>query len=214
MASPSNPPSSRSSPAESPPTSSASRTPHPKNADAKSRSHGPATHNRYPTAPSSANGIPQSRPPPLAQFLRLRPYLPRLPSESRRATSLRAPCPPQKNVSPSHTNSSSSNQTSALALSSSPTPPKNTARSKYHLKSPPPPTSTFAIPSPLPNPFAISCAIILGPFFNRLASPKHTAEAASPTSIFGGRSSTIASSTPYFSRMCPASAFRNRSVNV
>src|SRR5258708_14217420 len=108
MASPTTPPPSRSSPAESPPTSSASRTPHPKNADAKSRSHGPATHNRYPTSSSSANGIPQSRPPPLAQFLRLRPYLPRFPSQPRRATSLRAPCHPQKNLSPSHTNSTTS----------------------------------------------------------------------------------------------------------
>src|SRR5260370_7957164 len=103
MASPSNPPSSRSSPAESPPTSSASRTPHPKNADAKSRSHGPATHNRYPTAPSSANGIPQSLPPPLAQFLRLRPCLPRLPSESPRPTSLRPPRPPHNHPPPPHT---------------------------------------------------------------------------------------------------------------
>src|SRR5258708_8292747 len=123
MASPSSPPSSRSSPVESRPTSSASRTPHPKNANAESLSRGPATHNRYPTAPSSANGIPQSRPPPLAQFLRLRPYLPRLPSESRRATSLRAPCPPQKNVSPSHTNSTTSNQPSPLAPSSPRPPP-------------------------------------------------------------------------------------------
>jgi len=34
-----------------------------------------------------------------------------------------------------------------------------------------------------------------------------------PISICGGRSSTIASSTPYFSRMCPASTSRNRFVS-
>src|SRR5258708_4036632 len=117
MASPSSPPSSRSSPVESRPTSSASRTPHPKNANAESRSRGPATHNRYPAAPSSANGIPQSRPPPLAQFPRLRPYLPRLLSASPRAIFPLWPYLPQKNSSLSHIDPSSSNQTAARAPS-------------------------------------------------------------------------------------------------
>src|SRR5882762_11112089 len=97
---------------------------------------------------------------------------------------------------------------------SSLTPSQNAARSKNAFKYPPPATSTLAIPSTLPKPFAISCAICRGAFFNRFANSKHTGEAASPISIFGGRSSTIASSTPYFSRMCPASASRNRFVSV
>ena len=91
---------------------------------------------------------------------------------------------------------------------------QNVARSKYAFKYPPPATSTLAIPLTLGSPFAISCAINRGAFFNRFANSKHTGEAASPISIFGGRSSTIASSTPYFSRMCPASASRNRFVSV
>src|SRR5260370_5864880 len=123
MASPSIPPSSRSSPVELLLTSSASQTPHPKNANAEFRSRAQAIHTRYPAAPSSANGIPQSHPPPLALSPHPRPYLPRLPSEPRRATSLRAPCPPQKNASPSHANPSSSHQTSPLPPSPSPRPP-------------------------------------------------------------------------------------------
>jgi len=39
-------------------------------------------------------------------------------------------------------------------------------------------------------------------------------EAASPISIFGGRSSTMAKSTPYFSWMWRASASRNRFVSI
>src|SRR6266849_4768796 len=97
---------------------------------------------------------------------------------------------------------------------SSLTPSQNAARSKYAFKYPPPATSTRAIPAILPNPFAISCAICRGVLFSRFANSKHTGEAACPISIFGGRSSTIASSTPYFSRMCPASASRNRFVSV
>src|SRR6266478_623790 len=117
MASPSNPPSSRSSPVESPPISSASRMPHSKNSDSESHFRVPATHNRYPAAPLSASGNPQSRPPPLSLSPHPRPCLLRSPSASRRATSLRAPCPRQKNSSLSHTNPSSSNQTSARAPS-------------------------------------------------------------------------------------------------
>ena len=91
---------------------------------------------------------------------------------------------------------------------------QNAPRSKYAFKYPPPATSTRAIPSTFPNAFAISCAIARGAFFNRFANSKHTGEAASPISIFGGRSNTTASSTPYFSRMCEASAALNLSTNV
>ena len=47
-----------------------------------------------------------------------------------------------------------------------------------------------AMPSTLPNPFAISCAMMRGAFFRRLANSKQTGEAASPISILGGRSRT------------------------
>src|SRR6267154_5177384 len=119
MASPSNPPSSRSSPVESPPISSASRMPHSKNADAESHFRVPATHNRYPAAPLSASGNPQSRPPPLALSPHLRPCLLRSPSASPLATSRPAPYSPQKNSPSWHTSPSSSNRTSARAPSSS-----------------------------------------------------------------------------------------------
>ncbi len=57
---------------------------------------------------------------------------------------------------------------------------------------------------------AISCAICRGAFFSRLANSKHTGEAASPSSSFGGRSSVTLISQPYFSLMCAPSASRNR----
>jgi hypothetical protein len=87
-------------------------------------------------------------------------------------------------------------------------------RSKKAFKYPPPATSTRAIPSTGPSPVAISCAIIRGAFFNLFANSKQTGEAASPISIFGGRSNTTANSTPYFSRMCRSSASRNRFESV
>ena len=61
---------------------------------------------------------------------------------------------------------------------------------------------------------AISCAICRGAFFSRFANSKQTGEAASPIASFGGRSKAIVSSTPYFSRMCRASASRNRFISV
>src|SRR5260370_30572072 len=137
MASPSNPPSSRWPPAGSPPISSASRTRHPKNADAESHSRVPATHNRYPAAPLSASGIPQSRPPPLALSPHPRPGLLRSPSASPLATSLPAPYSPQKNSSSWHTSPSSSNRTSARAPSSSPRRPPPVPSAKNRSPRPP-----------------------------------------------------------------------------
>src|SRR5215468_1825971 len=66
---------------------------------------------------------------------------------------------------------------------------------------------------------AISCAIIRGAFFSRFANSNATGDAASPSSIFGGRSSTMfgttpPSASPYFARICAASASRNRLVSV
>src|SRR5262249_41921485 len=43
---------------------------------------------------------------------------------------------------------------------------------------------------------------------------KQTGDAASPIANFGGRSRTTDSSTSYFSRMCFASASRNRFISV
>src|SRR5260370_10521618 len=138
MASPSILPSFRSSPVESLPTSSASQTPHPKNADATSHSRAQEIHTRYPAASSSADGIPQSRPPPLAQFLRLRPCLLRSPSESPHAILPLWPCLPQKNSSLSHINPSSSNRTSARAPSSSRRRPTAVPSAKTRSPHPPP----------------------------------------------------------------------------
>src|ERR1700733_12115578 len=64
------------------------------------------------------------------------------------------------------------------------------------------------------NPFAISWAICRGARFSLFANSKQTGDAASPISIFGGRSSTTVSSTPYFSRICAVSASRNRFESV
>src|ERR1700730_8444368 len=56
---------------------------------------------------------------------------------------------------------------------------------------------------------AISCSTSRGSFFSRFANSKQTGEAASPISIFGGRSNTIGNSTLYLDRMCFASASRS-----
>src|SRR5258708_4789214 len=78
---------------------------------------------------------------------------------------------------------------SDLSLSSIPTLAQNAPRSKNTFKYPAPATSIRATPGTAGKPLAISCAICRGARFSLFANSKHTGEAASPISDFGGFSS-------------------------